>query len=73
MGGGSITSYFLIWALGGGEWSASCRGLSFPGIKASGTQCIEAWLDLRAGLDAIEKRKTYVLAGNPTSIPQCNQ
>jgi hypothetical protein len=44
---------FLTWALAGGEWSASCPG----------THWIEGWVDPRAGLDDVEKRKFLTLPG----------
>jgi hypothetical protein len=48
---------FLTWALVGGGWSASCPGRFTPGETAPGTHWIGVWVDPRAGLDNVEKRK----------------
>jgi hypothetical protein len=48
---------FLASALDGGEWSTSRPGRFTPGERAPGTHCIGGWVDLRAGLDDLEKRK----------------
>jgi hypothetical protein len=48
---------FLTSALVGGEWSASRSGRFTPGERSSGTNCIGGWVDPRAGLDDMEKRK----------------
>jgi hypothetical protein len=47
---------FLTSALGG-EWSLSLR----PGERASGTHYIGGWVESRAGLDDVEKRKVLTL------------
>jgi hypothetical protein len=52
---------FLIWALVGGEWSASRLGRFTPGKRAPGTLCVGCWVDHRAGLDDVEKRKFLTL------------
>jgi hypothetical protein len=44
---------FLTWALVGGEWSASRPCHFTPGERAPGTH----WVDTRASLDELEKRK----------------
>jgi hypothetical protein len=44
-------------ALVGGEWSASGPGCFNPGERAPG------WVDLRAGLDDLEKIKFLTLLG----------
>jgi hypothetical protein len=44
-----------------GEWSASRPGRFIPGEKALRTHFIEGWVDLRAGLDAVAKRKNLTL------------
>jgi hypothetical protein len=49
----------------GGEWSASS-----PERFTSGSHWIGAWVGPRAGLDAMEKRKSCVLAENRTSGAQ---
>jgi hypothetical protein len=46
----------LTSALVGGEWSASR-----PGERAPGTHWIGCWVDPRAGLDNVEKRKILTL------------
>jgi hypothetical protein len=48
---------FLTSALAGGEWSASRPGRFTPGKRASGTNWIGSWVDTRACLDDVEKRK----------------
>jgi hypothetical protein len=48
---------FLTSALVGGEWSASLSGRFTPGECAPGVHWIVSWMDLRAGLDAVAKRK----------------
>jgi hypothetical protein len=57
MGSGCIDHIFLMSALAGGEWSASRPGLFTPGEGAYGTHWIGGWVDPRAGLDDLEKRK----------------
>jgi hypothetical protein len=54
---------FLISALAGGEWSASRPGRFTPGERALGTHWLGGWVDLRAGLDDVEKRKFWTLPG----------
>jgi hypothetical protein len=49
---------FLTSALVGGEWSIS-RPVSFT----PGTHWIGGWVDLREGLDDLEKRKFLTLPG----------
>jgi hypothetical protein len=53
----------LTSALAGGEWSASRPGRLTPGERAPGTQWIGGWVDPRAGLDNVEKRKFLTLMG----------
>jgi hypothetical protein len=48
----------LTSALVGGEWSASR-----PGRITPGTHLIGGWVDPRAGLDDVEKRKFLTLPG----------
>jgi hypothetical protein len=48
-GCGGIAPQFLTSALDEGEWSASC-----PGCFTYWTRC---WVDPRAGIDTVEKRK----------------
>jgi hypothetical protein len=54
---------FLTSALGGGELSAS-RPCGFtPGEEAPGTHWIGGWVDPRAGLANVKKRKFLTLQG----------
>jgi hypothetical protein len=54
---------FLTSALAGGEWPAS-RPISFtPGERAPGTHWIGGWVDPRARVDDVEKRKFLTLPG----------
>jgi hypothetical protein len=63
---------FLTLALAGGEWSASHPSLFTPGEIAPGTHWIGGWVDPRASLDDMEKRKFLTLPGlkrQPLSRP----
>jgi hypothetical protein len=61
---GGVDVYIHIFlALPGGEWSASCPCCFTPRQRASGTHWIGGWLDPRAGLDNVEKRKFLTLPG----------
>jgi hypothetical protein len=51
------THVFLTSALAGGEWSISRPCRFIPGESAPGTHWIGCWVDPRAGLDDLEKRK----------------
>jgi hypothetical protein len=48
----------LTLSLVGGEWSASR-----PGRFTPGTHCVGDWVDPRAGMDDVEKRKFLTLPG----------
>jgi hypothetical protein len=48
---------FLTLALAGGEWSVLGPGRFTPTERAPGTHWIGGWVDPRAGLDDVEKRK----------------
>jgi hypothetical protein len=48
---------FLTSALVGGEWSASRPCRFTTGERALGTLWIGGWVDPRAGLDDVKKRK----------------
>jgi hypothetical protein len=61
---------FLTSALAGGEWSASRPSRFTPGKKIPGTHWIEGWVDARAGLDDVEKRKFLTLPGLETPTPR---
>jgi hypothetical protein len=54
---------FLTSALVGNEWSASLPGRFTPGEKAHDIHWIGAWVDPRAGLDIVEKKKFLTLLG----------
>jgi hypothetical protein len=54
---------FLTSALSGGEWSTSRPGRFTSGEKAPGTHWIGEWVDPRAGLVDVEKRKFLTLKG----------
>jgi hypothetical protein len=47
----------------GGEWSASRPARFTPGERAPGTHWIGCWVDPRAGLHDVEKRKFLTLLG----------
>jgi hypothetical protein len=49
------STFFLISALAGGEWSASRPCRFTPGEGTPGTHWIGGWVDPRAGLDDVEK------------------
>jgi hypothetical protein len=55
------THVFLNSALVGGGWSTSRPGRFTPEERAPGTHCIGGWVDLRAGVDDLEKRKFFTL------------
>jgi hypothetical protein len=52
---------FLISTVVGGEWSALRSGRFTPESRAHGTHCIGSWVDPRASLDDVEKRKFLIL------------
>jgi hypothetical protein len=65
------STLFSTSALVGGEWSASR-----PGERASGTHWVGGWVDPRAGLDDVEKRKFLTLPGlelRPLGHAACSQ
>jgi hypothetical protein len=55
---------FLISALVGGEWSASCAGRFTPRERAPGTHSIGGSVGPKGGLDDVEKRKFLTLPRN---------
>jgi hypothetical protein len=57
------STFFLTSAQVGGEWSASRPCRFTPGERAPGTHWIGGWVDPRAGLDDLEKRKFLTLRG----------
>jgi hypothetical protein len=68
-----MASPFLNLALDGGDWSASRPGRFNPEERAPGTHWIGGWVDYKASLDAMEKRKSYPCreskAGRPAHTP----
>jgi hypothetical protein len=52
---------FLTSALAAGEWSASCPGRFTRGAKSSGTHWTGGWVNPRAGLNDVVKRKFLTL------------
>jgi hypothetical protein len=52
-----INQIFLISALAGSEWSASRPGCFTHAERAADTHCIGGWVDPRAGLDDVKKRR----------------
>jgi hypothetical protein len=54
---------FLTSALVGGEWSGLRPGCFVSGEGASGTHWIGSWVDPRAGLDDVEKKKFFTIPG----------
>jgi hypothetical protein len=54
---------FLTSALVGGEWSASRPGRFTSGERTPGTHWIGGWVDLKASLDNLEKRKSLAPPG----------
>jgi hypothetical protein len=54
---------FLTSALVGGEWSASRSRHFTPGERAPGTYWIGGWVEPRAGLDDVDKRRFLTLLG----------
>jgi hypothetical protein len=67
---------FFTTALVGGEWSVSRFGRFTHGENVPGTHCIGDWVDPRAGLEDVEKRKFFTLLGlelRPLGRPVCSQ
>jgi hypothetical protein len=54
---------FLTSALIRGEWSASLPDCFTTGERAPGTHLIPGWMDPKAGLDYVDKRKFFILPG----------
>jgi hypothetical protein len=57
------THIFLTSALSGSEWSASRPSKFTPSERAPVTHSIGGWVDLRAGLDDVEKKTFLTLSG----------
>jgi hypothetical protein len=67
---------FLTLALAGGEQSASRPGRFTPGERAPCTHWTGGWVDPKAGLDDLKKRKFLTLLGlelQPLSHPACSK
>jgi hypothetical protein len=58
-----MKTYGEMEALDRGEWSASRLARFTPRERALGTHWLEGWVDHRAGLDDVEKRKFLTLPG----------
>jgi hypothetical protein len=56
-------SIFLTSALVRGDWSASRPGRFTPGERVPVNHWVGGWVDSRAGLDDLEKRKFFTLPG----------
>jgi hypothetical protein len=54
---------FLTSALAGGEWSVSLPCHFTPGERAPGTHWIGGWVNPRADMDNVGKRKFFTLLG----------
>jgi hypothetical protein len=54
---------FLTSALVGGEWSVSRPRRFTPRERAPGTHWLGGWMDPRASLDDVERRKFLTLPG----------
>jgi len=55
---------FLTSALDGGEWSASFPSHFMPGKRAPSIHRIGGWVEPRAGLNTVKKRKIPASARN---------
>jgi hypothetical protein len=70
------STFFLISALVGGEWSASCPGRFTPGEIVPRTHWIGGWMDRRTCLDDMENGKFLTLTGLEQQLlghPACSQ
>jgi hypothetical protein len=61
---------FLTSALDGGEWLASCLSRFTPEEGTPGTHWIRGWVGLRAGLESVEKIKSFGTAVDQTLAVQ---
>jgi hypothetical protein len=66
-GSGGIAHTFLIVALDGSEWSASCPGCFTPRERAPGTHWIGGWVGPRASLNTVVMRN--ILSPTRTQTP----
>jgi hypothetical protein len=69
MRSGCIAPLFLISALDGGCWPASCSGHFIPGERGYGTHWIGGSVDRRSGLHDVERRK-FAPTGTRTPTPR---
>jgi hypothetical protein len=60
-GGVDVQIHIFLPRLVEGEWSISRPGRFTPGERAPGTHWIGGWVDPRAGLDDVKKRKFLTL------------
>jgi hypothetical protein len=54
---------FLTSVLAGREWSATLPGPLYPQRMSPRYHCIGGWVDSRAGLDDVKKRKFLTIPG----------
>jgi hypothetical protein len=64
-----MTPPFLTSSLDTVVWAHSWTCHITIGETSSGTNCIGSWVGPRAGLDIMDKRKSFVPAGNLTPTP----
>jgi hypothetical protein len=57
MGSGGTAPQFLTSGLDESEWLASRPGRFNSGERAPGIHCIRNWVDLRDGLEDVDKRE----------------
>jgi hypothetical protein len=70
-GSGRVAHAFLTSSVDGKEWSATRPGRFYPRKKrAPDTNWTEGWVGLRAGLDAVAKRKIPAPTGNRATVAQ---
>jgi hypothetical protein len=65
MGEWSTAARILTLALDGGEWSPSGPGRLTHGERSPCTHWIEGWVNPRAGLDEVVKKKNPSRESNP--------
>jgi hypothetical protein len=63
-GDAGLAPPFLTSVPDGGKWSASHPDHFIPRERGPGTPWIGGWVGLRSGLDAVDKRKSFVPAEN---------
>jgi hypothetical protein len=65
---------FLTSALDRSEWSASCSSRFIPEVRAPSIHCTRGWVGLRAGMNAVAKRKNSILPlpGTEQGHPACS-